>query len=72
MNCDLGLVVVDDEDGAEPSSYDFIDCELEPSDFDSNSPRPSSVFRVQRADGSAYRLEGDGTVEEIAPFYESD
>jgi hypothetical protein len=28
------------------------------------------VFRVQRSDGTAYELRGDGSVSDIDPFYE--
>ena len=69
VGCDFGNVVVADEESAEPSDYDFIDCGLEPDDFDLTQARGDSVFRVQRADESAYRLAGDGTVTEIDPFY---
>jgi hypothetical protein len=68
VDCDFGEVVVDDAK-AEPSEYDFIRCGLEPSDFDLSGARSNSVFRVQRNDGTAYRLNGNGSVISIAPFY---
>jgi len=70
LDCDFGQVVVADGDGAEPSEYDFVNCGLEPEDFDLSSAYATSVFRVQNEDGTAYQLEGDGTVTEIAPFYD--
>jgi hypothetical protein len=60
---------VNDSGGAEPSEYDFIRCGLEPSDFDLSGAQSSSVFRVQRANGSAYRLMGNGSVSSIPTFY---
>lgn len=69
VGCDFGDVVVADEEGDEPSDYDFIDCGLEPGDFDLTEASEDSVFRVQREDGSAYRLAGDGTLTDIEAFY---
>lgn len=68
VDCDLGTVDVNDQ-GAERSVYDFIRCGLEPSDFDLSQANPNSVFRVQRNNGSAYRLTGTGSVTTIAAFY---
>jgi hypothetical protein len=42
---------------------------LEPSDFDLGGARSDSVFRVQRSNGTAYRLTGNGTVTQISAFY---
>src|SRR5690606_14444178 len=56
------------DDGPERSQYDFIRCGLEPSDFDLRFARSDSVFRVQRANGTAYRLTGDGRVTSISAF----
>ena len=67
-DCDFSEVVVADDDGEAPSIYDFIRCGLEPSDFDLRSARPDSVFRVQRANGTAYRLTGTGSVTSIPAF----
>jgi hypothetical protein len=67
--CDFSQVVVEDGEGGAASEYDFVDCGLEPDDFDLGGARPDSVFRVQRADGTAYQLEGDGAVAEIEPFF---
>ena len=69
VDCDLGEVVVRDSGGAEPSEYDFIRCGLEPNDFDLSGAKSNSVFRVQRANGTAYRLTGNGTVTSISAFY---
>lgn len=69
VRCDFSVVVVADADSAEPSDYEFVDCGLEPGDFDLSDARADAVFRVQRVDGTAYRLGGDGTVTEIEPFY---
>jgi hypothetical protein len=69
-NCDFGLVVVEDQGGSEPSKYDFVDCGLEPEMFDLSGAFHNAEFRVQREDGTAYQLTGDGTVTEIEPFFE--
>ncbi|HLF43959.1 MAG TPA: right-handed parallel beta-helix repeat-containing protein [Acidimicrobiia bacterium] len=70
LNCDFEQVIVADGEGSEPSEYDFVNCGLDPADFDLSVALGSSVFRVQNEDGTAYQLEGDGTVSEIAPFYD--
>ncbi len=69
VNCDFERVVVADEE-AEPSEYDFVDCGLEPDQFDLSDANPDAVFRVQRSDGTAYELSGTGTVTEIPAFYD--
>jgi hypothetical protein len=69
-NCDFGQVVVGDGEGGAPSAYDFVDCGLEPEDFVLDDAMPSSVFRVQREDGSAFELHGDGSTREIDSFYD--
>lgn len=67
IDCDFGRVLVVDAD-EEPSQYDFIGCGLEPADFDLTAAHPGSIFRVERADGTAYRLLGSGTVTDIPAF----
>ena len=69
VDCDFGRVQVDDSEGAEPSRYDFIRCGLEPSDFDLSGAQAGSVFRVQRSNGTAYRITGSGAVTSIPAFY---
>ena len=68
LRCDLAEVVVQD-DGSEPGLYDFIECGLEPADFDLDDAHRRTIIRVQRADGTAYSLTGAGTITEIAAFY---
>jgi hypothetical protein len=68
VGCDLGRVVVRDNGGSQSSRYDFIDCGLEPGDFDLGG-KSNSVFRVQRSDGTAYQLKGNGQLTSIAKFY---
>jgi len=70
VGCDFAEVIVEDVDGAERSQYDFVDCGLEPDEFDLSDARPDSVFRVQRDDGTAFELKGDGSVRSIEPFYD--
>jgi hypothetical protein len=67
--CDFGGVVVDDGDGDQPSVYDFVNCDLQPEDFDLTAAQPDAAFRVQQADGTAYQLMGDGSVTVIEPFF---
>jgi len=67
-DCDFGRVIVDDAEGSAPGLYDFVRCGLEPSDFDLRNAHPGGVFRVQRANGTAYRLTADGRVTSISPF----
>ena len=62
-------MIVSDNGGAARSAYDFIRCGLEPSDFNLSDARSDSVFRVQRSDGTAYELRGNGSVTPIAAFY---
>ena len=69
VGCDFGEVIVADAEGAAPSLYEFIDCGLEPEDFDLGEAHPEGIFRVQQADGTAYELSGDGTVTDIETFY---
>jgi hypothetical protein len=69
VNCDFGEIVVDDQGGPAPSHYDFVNCGLEPGDFDLGNARSDGVFRVQRSNGTAYRLTGNGSVTAIAKFY---
>lgn len=69
VGCDFGTVIVADGDGAQPSLYEFVDCGLEPEAFDLDEAQSGSVFRVQREDGTAFELRGDGTVTEIETFY---
>jgi hypothetical protein len=49
-------------------AYDFIRTGLEPSDWAVSSMDRSSVYRVQRADGSAYRVNANGTTTSIPTF----
>lgn len=69
LGCDFGGVIAADSESDEPSAYDFVDCGLEPEDFDLGDARADAVFRVQRVDGTAFQLDGDGTVTEIQTFY---
>jgi hypothetical protein len=69
VDCDFSSVVVVDEEGGAPSDYEFVRCGLEPEAFDLEEAMSESVFRVQRDDGTAFELSGDGTVTEIEVFY---
>ena len=61
-------VVVAEAGGRAGGAYDFIRTGLEPSDWTVSSMHPSSVYRVQRADGTAYRVNPDGTTAPIPAF----
>lgn len=67
--CDFSTVLVEDGEGGTPSEYDFVGCDLAPEAFDLAGAMPDSTFRVQNQDGSAYRINGAGDVEEIEPFF---
>jgi len=68
IDCDFGRVEIEEDDSL-PGAYDFINCGLEPADFDIVVAEPDSVFRVQNEDGSVFQLTGDGSVTEIEPFF---
>ena len=61
-----GGVTLDEGDG-DPGPLDFVECGLEPPDFDVVSLDPATVVRVQRRDGTAFELTAAG-VRDIAPF----
>src|SRR5690606_14836879 len=64
-----GRIDVRDGGGAEPGRYDFINCGLERGDFDLDGAHPQTVFRVQRSNGTAFRLTGSGSYSTISKFY---
>jgi hypothetical protein len=72
-DCVLGDVIVDS--GQNPTMADFVGCaapdgaDLEPADFDLVKPVPGMTIRVQRRDGTAFRLDHLGAVTPIAAFY---
>ena len=51
-----------------PGRYDFVRTDLEPSDWTVVSMNSESVYRVQRHDGTAYRVNPDGTTSPIPAF----
>jgi hypothetical protein len=61
-------VRVADSGGHAAGAYDFIRTGLEPSDWTVTSMHPSSVYRVQRSDGTAYQVMPDGTTAPIPSF----
>ena len=69
VNCDFGNVDVNDAGGAQPGRYDFINCGLERGDFDLSGAHPQTEFRVQRSNGTAFRLTGTGSFSNISKFY---
>lgn len=77
-DCVIGGVFVDEHAKKTPGKYDFVNCvkpngaSLEPSDFTYIFVWPKSVYRVQRADGTAYQITGGSAVTTIAPFYVED
>ena len=72
-DCVLEGVIVDS--GQNPTMADFVDCvrpngaDLAPADFDLVKPVAGMTIRVQRRDGTAYRLDHLGSVTPIAAFY---
>jgi hypothetical protein len=57
-----------DERNAGRSTFDFVRCGLNPSDWTVTSMHANSVYRVQEDGGSAYRVNPDGTTVAIPPF----
>ena len=62
----LGRIVVNENQA--PGWFDFIRCDLEPSDWSVEKMNASSRYRVQRNDGTAYRVNPDGTTTQIPVF----
>jgi hypothetical protein len=62
-----GGVTLSDADG-EPGLLDFVDCGLEPSDFDVLALNPNTIVRVQGSSGTAFELTSSG-VRNITSFY---
>ncbi len=62
-----GVTMADDQ--GDPGPLDFVDCGLSPGDFQIASMHPDTVVRVQRGDGSAYKLTTSGVTELGQPFY---
>jgi len=62
-----GGVTLNDGQG-DPGALDFVDCGLEPADFDIESLNPDTIVRVQRASGTAFRLTASG-VSDINRFF---
>ena len=72
----ISQVDVDERSKELPGYYDFVNVttaegvSIEPSDFTLIAPKLQSVYRVQRPDGTAFRIVGDNTVTQINAFYE--
>ena len=67
VECDFSRVIVQ-EGPNNFSRWDFIDCGLEPDDFEIRNMNDRSTLRVQNGD-EAWELMPDGSVVEIEPFY---
>ena len=71
----VGHVEVDERGKDLPGRYDFVNVtaadgiSIEPSDFTFIAAKPESVYRVQRPDGTAFRIIGDNAVTQINAFY---
>jgi hypothetical protein len=61
-------VIVDERQTRVGGAYDFVRTGLEPADWTVSAMDASSVYRVQREDSSAYRVNPDGTTTPIEPF----
>lgn len=74
-DCVLTSISVNEAGKPMPGRYDFVNCtkpngsSLEPTDVTIVYALPSSVYRVQRPDGTAWQMTGAGVVTTIAPFY---
>lgn len=67
IDCDFSRVVVQ-EGPNNFSRWDFVDCDLEPEDFEIRNMNERSTLRVQNG-GDAWELRPDGSVNEVEPFY---
>jgi Bacterial Ig domain/G8 domain len=56
------------QESMNPGRYDFINCDLDPADFQIVSAVPGMRIRVQRTDRSAFQIGGDGAVTVIPRF----
>lgn len=75
LDCVLPTISVDEDTRNKPVLYDFVNCTkldgtaIEPSDFDFIFTWPSSLYRVQRPNGTAYQIDGNADVTTIDAFY---
>lgn len=73
-DCVVGSILINERDKPIAGKYDFVNCTkpdgtpLQPTDFVIDYARPGSVWRVQNADGTAFRLTGSALAT-IEPFY---
>ena len=67
-DCVFDRPVTVEERTNNPANYDFVRCGLEPSNFALLRMDGGSNYRVQRADGSAFRLRSDGVAVPIPAF----
>jgi hypothetical protein len=74
-NNTLAAVRLSEGGGEAPGKQDFVRCtvgpaerDLEPSDFLVDFMEPATQVRVQRRDGTAFKLENDGRAVPIEPF----
>lgn len=71
----VGHIKVDERGKDLPGYYDFVNVttadgvSIEPSDFTLIAPKLQSVYRVQRPDGTAFRIVGDKSITQINAFY---
>jgi len=70
MFCDFSEILFNEVGGNNGGGYDFIECGLDPTDFDRTGIHPDTVIRVQDGD-SAYQFVGTGPVQTISPFYDN-
>lgn len=68
LRCSFSAGVTIEDAEIEPGALDFVQCGLEPADFDVAAMHAATVVRVQRDDDSAYELMVSG-VRDIAAFY---
>lgn len=67
LDCSFPSVKVRERDS--PGHYDFVRCGLEPDDFEFINVLEGMRIRVQREDGTAYKIDDQQNVSKIEPFY---
>ena len=68
---DCGFSRVDVKEAGNPGQHDFVNCGLEPDDFNLIETLSGMRIRVQRANGSAYQIDHGGKVTTIPAFYDT-
>jgi hypothetical protein len=72
LNCNFTTGRVDETTRGAPyvsSTWNIVNCGLEPNEWTVAFMAPATLLRVERTDGTSYRMNSDGTSTVISPFY---